>query len=310
MIIKREKKIKLDPYERTIEEFTYMDVDLTVVEILPEDEILNEFFLRPSIYYMYNFEKLDFEKITIIHYPNGILNYSYGKIENIDHYTFSHSASIDIGSSGGPIFLKNTIKVIGIHKSTNEDIPINYGNFIGPIYKYFRNLPKHKDRFNNKKLTSVDISKDKAFPKINSYYDHYKKNRIDNLTRKYNETKKVFNDQERLGQTNNYGPKLNYDYNKNDSRLKQNYGYRNLNNRYGQHFFNGKKERVGDYPYGDEDLIKIKFDIKIHRRRSCNKDNIFNYDRGFINNAEKISEYKLPRLSSTLDKPFSKRLNK
>ena len=109
MIIKREKKIKLDPYERTIEEFTYMDVDLTVVEILPEDEILNEFFLRPSIYYTHNFEKLDFEKITIIHYPNGILNYSYGKIENIDHYTFSHSASIDIGSSGGPIFLKNTI---------------------------------------------------------------------------------------------------------------------------------------------------------------------------------------------------------
>ena len=65
-------------------------------------------------------------------------------------YTFSHSASTDIGLSGGPIFLKNTTKVIGIHKSTNEDIPINYGNFIGPIYKYFRNLQKHKDRFNNK----------------------------------------------------------------------------------------------------------------------------------------------------------------
>ena len=134
---KRIRKIKLDPYERTIEEFTYIDVDLTVVEILPEDAILNEYFLLPAIHYMYNFEKLEFEKITIIQYPNGKLNYSSGKIENIDHYTFSHLANTDIGSSGSPIFLKNTPKVIGIYKSTNKDIPINYGNFIGPIYKYF-----------------------------------------------------------------------------------------------------------------------------------------------------------------------------
>ena len=142
MIIKREKKIKLDPYERTIEEFTYMDVDLTVVEILPEDEILNEFFLRPSIYYRYNFEKLDFEKITIIQYPNGILNYSYGKIENIDHYTFSNSASTDIGSSGGPIINSLNDKVIILHRGYIKE-KYNIGTFLKfPLNELNKNLNK------------------------------------------------------------------------------------------------------------------------------------------------------------------------
>ena len=146
---KYEVKIKLNPYERIIEEFTYVDIDSTVVEILPKDNISTNYFLIPSIYYMYNFEELNSENISIIQYPKGKLCYSNGKINNMKNFTFSHSASTEPGSSGSPVFLKGTRKVIGIHKSSSIYFPENYGNFIGPIYKYFKDLPKYKYNLNN-----------------------------------------------------------------------------------------------------------------------------------------------------------------
>ena len=101
---KVEKEIKLNPNERIIEIFTYIDIDLSVVEILFKDNISKEFFLLPSIPYMENFDKLKNQSITIIQYPGGNFGLSYGKIENIENYKFSHSASTQKGSSGSPIF--------------------------------------------------------------------------------------------------------------------------------------------------------------------------------------------------------------
>ena len=136
-------KIKLDPNERIIREFTYIDIDATVIEILPEDNIDQKFFLLPLDEYMNDFEQLSLKDIAIIQYPNGKLCMSFGKITNISNFTFSHSTSTQDGSSGSPIFLKNTTKVIGIHKSYNGNVdePENYGNFIGPIFKYFKDFP-------------------------------------------------------------------------------------------------------------------------------------------------------------------------
>ena len=43
--------------------------------------------------------------------------HSEGEIINIDKYEFTHKASTESGSSGSPIFLDKTTKVIGIHKA-------------------------------------------------------------------------------------------------------------------------------------------------------------------------------------------------
>jgi len=50
--------------------------------------------------------------------PKGQLNYAYGKIKEINKikYEFYHLVSTNVGSSGSPIFLKDSIQVIGIHR--------------------------------------------------------------------------------------------------------------------------------------------------------------------------------------------------
>ena len=61
------------------------------------------------------------------------MSFSKGIINSINNYEFSHLASTQQGSSGSPIFILNTTKVIGIHKQSKKDKSENYGNFIGPI---------------------------------------------------------------------------------------------------------------------------------------------------------------------------------
>lgn len=57
---------------------------------------------------------------------------------NLDnHYELSYNASTYYGSSGGPIFLENTIEVIGIHKQGGKGE--NFGDLISPILNIFQN---------------------------------------------------------------------------------------------------------------------------------------------------------------------------
>ena len=134
------KDIKLNPEERLIKEFTEIDIDATVVQILSKDNIEKDYFLLPLIDYINNYDKLLHKEITIIQYPLGKhLSYANGKIEKIDKYEFTHKTSTKSGSSGSPVFLEDNIKVIVIHKCKSKNIPENYGDFIGPIFNYFKN---------------------------------------------------------------------------------------------------------------------------------------------------------------------------
>ena len=143
---KERREIILDKGNRYIKHFKNdLTIDATVVEILPEDYIPNDYFLIPDNYYMNNFDKLKGKEITILQYPSEKYKdakYSTGKLIEIfgddgNKYEFSHLASTLHGSSGSPIFLKiDTVKIIGIHKS-GGDLK-NFGDFIGPIYEYFK----------------------------------------------------------------------------------------------------------------------------------------------------------------------------
>ena len=142
----KSKEIYLNNDERFIKEFTDNGLDITVVEILSKDKIDEGYFLLPCIDYMFNYKGLINKEITIIQYPGGKLSYSNGRIKEIEKYEITHLASTEPGSSGSPIFLKDTIKVTGIHKSGNKDNSENYADLIGPIFNFFSNFKKEKDK--------------------------------------------------------------------------------------------------------------------------------------------------------------------
>ena len=81
--------------KRYIRDFTDIDIDATVIEILPEDNIPKDYFLMPNIDYYDNFNSLLNKEITIIQYPFGKLCISSGKIKKINENGFTHLASTD-----------------------------------------------------------------------------------------------------------------------------------------------------------------------------------------------------------------------
>ena len=93
---------------------------------------------------MNSFLELINKKIKIIQYPLGEkLSYADGILEKINKFEFTDLDSIQNGSSGSPVFLKDNTKVIGIHKSSKKDYSENYGYFIGPIFNFIKNNFKY-----------------------------------------------------------------------------------------------------------------------------------------------------------------------
>ena len=61
-------------------------------------------------------------------------------------YELYYKASTELGSSGSPIFLKNSEEVIGIHKQGGKYR--NVGNFLGPIILSLRNDLQYVENIN------------------------------------------------------------------------------------------------------------------------------------------------------------------
>ena len=130
-------KIKLDLNERYI--LYNKEMDVTIIEI-KKDEIKDKYFLLPNI--NNNIEYIN-KDIYIVQYPEGDnLSYSEGKIEKIDNYELTYDASTDLGSSGSPILLKNTTKIIGIHKQGNIKKIENYGTLLCAIIQLLKSKNK------------------------------------------------------------------------------------------------------------------------------------------------------------------------
>ena len=125
--------IKLDRNKRYIKSFMNEGLDITVVEILDEDNITKKSFLQPELDIPKNNKLINNE----IYIPQYIIKEkkfmkSEGIIENINKYEFSHSSNTVKGSSGSPIFLKNSNQVIGVHKTHVGNME-NFGDFIYPV---------------------------------------------------------------------------------------------------------------------------------------------------------------------------------
>jgi len=132
---KKRIKIILNENERFIKNFKDMGIDCTIIEILTKDGVEEDYFLLPNIdYYDKNYNDIKNKKIYIVQFPFGKnMTYSKGKIININNYEFTHNASTEFGSSGSPVFLEQSTKVIGIHKQTDINKSNNFGDFIFPV---------------------------------------------------------------------------------------------------------------------------------------------------------------------------------
>ena len=156
-------KIKLDKKERFIE--YNKDMDITLIEITSDDKIDEKYFLVP------NTDNINYigKRIFILQYPNGEgLSISKGTIKNINNqnkYELTYDASIESGSSGSPIFLKGTTKVIGIHKQGAKKKEENYGTLIKP---FIESLQSKKE---NLKMKNIFFENDKKIIfKSGNYY--------------------------------------------------------------------------------------------------------------------------------------------
>lgn len=126
--------IRLDENERYIKTFKDINLDVTVVQILPKDNINEIYFLSPDLDYS-DKNQLNGKQIYIPQYASGAeLKNSKGIIKSINEDEFFHLVSTEGGSSGSPIFLKDSLKVIGIHKRRDPDKEENVGDFISPIF--------------------------------------------------------------------------------------------------------------------------------------------------------------------------------
>ena len=159
---KKRIKITLNKEERFIQCYKEeLEIDCTIVEILNKDKVNKYYFLLPNIdYNSNNYGELKNKLINVVQFPGGKdLSYSKGKLININKYEFTHKAGTKGGSSGSPMFLVDTTKVIGIHKSGSEIKKENYGDFIFPIINLLNNNRDNNNISNKNINTDNNIQK-------------------------------------------------------------------------------------------------------------------------------------------------------
>ena len=141
--------INLNNNKRYMKTFTDINLDMTIVEILKEDNISKVFFLHQEVEERLNNDLIN-NSIYIPQYPGGkeLMN-AKGKIKEINKYEFTHLANTEQGSSGSPIFLENSISVIGIHKQSDINKKENYGDFIYPAINII--IDDRRKKRNNRK---------------------------------------------------------------------------------------------------------------------------------------------------------------
>ena len=127
--IKEEKNKKYINLNKNRKKYTNEKYDITIIEIIEEDNINNYLELDDKILNDIvnneneneNEEYID-ETIYIIQYPEGELSVSFGILNGIAKdkcYTLLHKSYTNEGSSGSPILnLQN--KIIGIHKEGDK----------------------------------------------------------------------------------------------------------------------------------------------------------------------------------------------
>ena len=177
--------------ERFIKEYkTKYDLDITIVEIKP-NEIPIILFLEPDYEINgSNCRKIINKELIIHQYPKGLEQCSSEGpvIEIEDNKIIEYKPSTQCGSSGSPLILKNSTKIIGIHLAGIKDYDINIGNFIFEIINDVQKI-KEVDYIYEEDKNTDKLIFTSSKPEISKSYDtrNYKKGSYEIFVKKHNE---------------------------------------------------------------------------------------------------------------------------
>jgi len=270
------KIINLDNNERYIKEFTEINLDVVIIEIKSEDNIDKEYFLLPNIDYIDNYNDLKDKEISLLQFPKGNqLCFSKGKIKEINKYEITHLSSTKSGSSGSPIFLIDSIKVIGIHKQGDKINNENYGDLLGPIFNYFKNNLKYKlengNFYNGDMKDGLKCGKGIEYDKNENiiYNGEFVNDKYEGEGKYIYENGEYYIGQFKNGLENGKGIKY----------------YMNGNIKYDGDMVNGKAEGDGKYIYenGEYYIGQFKNDLKHGKGIIFYENGNIKYDGEFIN---------------------------
>ena len=171
--IYNKNKIKIELKNRDIKFFE--ELDITIIEIKEIDNIIKDIeFLDYDLNYIKGYKQYLNKDIFSLQYPKNGIEHGSGKIIEINEYEFTHTIDTENGSSGSPIILPLSLKVIGIHKQGDKYKNVNYGSFIGEIINGINNLNNYKND-NNCIISEINIRKEdigKEIRIINSYEEY------------------------------------------------------------------------------------------------------------------------------------------
>ena len=185
----------------------YIELDITKIEIGDLDNKIKDIkYLQLDLNYLQGYDQYKNTDVFSIQYPKDPMLVSRSQILEIikipvtNNYEFKYTIDTEQGSSGSPITLANTLKVIAIHKQGNIRDKYNYGTFIGEIFKNDKlkfekeELKKGNGENNNYIIGQINISKDdinKEIIIINSYEEHIRGQYFEEIEEKYRNEKEI-----------------------------------------------------------------------------------------------------------------------
>lgn len=124
--------------ERYIFNYSFLNKQINVIEIMNKDNISEDYFLSPNNDYINNYDNLINKTI---YYPKMIsenkINYLKSEIKSINQYEFIFSSKEILNCEVYPVFLEGTTSVLGIiHNHEKYD---NFGYLIFPIINSLKN---------------------------------------------------------------------------------------------------------------------------------------------------------------------------
>ena len=172
--------------------FTNKDLDVSIIEIKQKIDNINHFLdiddnINTNLEYVYNNKS-----VYILHYPKGSLaNVSYGLSNQIIDNNCYHFCSTEEGSSGAPILLLDSFKVIGIHKGgpNNKNFKFNLGTYIKSAIQLF-NI---ENDINNKYNASNEVNYQNNNNQEMSYFNENKNYNMNNMNNIRNSKSQIYN---------------------------------------------------------------------------------------------------------------------
>ena len=236
------KIIKINEDRKT---FTSKDIDITIIEIIPNVDNLNNFLdIDKDFVESVDIHNCKEEQVYIMQYPRGENScHSIGLLKSIEGKNIYHYCSTDFGSSGSPILRISNYKIIGVHNARSH-FKFNKGIFIKNVIEEFnkkyesnldnKNYNKYNDLHNNININDMlpinsnndnKETKENIISLDNGLCINNNKN-INNMNNNYNLNHN--NIPENLNMMN-YNNNLNNNINENEPQLIQNNIDNNLN---------------------------------------------------------------------------------